>query len=396
MDIEDRNNLVKQYFNRGYSYEEILFTLRELHNYTLSIRQLHRILRDFSLYRKKARLTELRDVISFIRRQLQGSGSLLGYRLMHQRCIQNGLNVTRRNVAIILKELDPEGVERRSRNVLKRRQYWSKGPNYVWHLDGYDKLKPFGFSIHGAIDGFSRRILWLKVAASNKDPAVVSNFYLETVRTLSGVPRKVVGDRGTENVFIAASQRFLRRADNDQSAGERSFKYGRSVTNQRIEAWWSMLRRTCTNWWINFFRSLIDDDIFDTSNIIHCECIKFCFYQMLKRDLDNTMLSWNNHRIRRAMNSDRKVRPAGRPNVLYFTPQLSDASIRDYKFPLDLFDFNVVKDLCCKTIVTDYICSSEFFELAHIIIQEYSLNIPNTAGEGIDLFKTLIDKIGRI
>eukprot|EP00111_Clytia_hemisphaerica_P010579 TCONS_00030909-protein len=93
MDIEDRNNLVKQYFNRGYSYEEILFTLRELHNHTLNIRQLHRILRDFSLYRKKARLTELRDVISFIRRQLQGSGSLLGYRLMHQRCIQNGLNV---------------------------------------------------------------------------------------------------------------------------------------------------------------------------------------------------------------------------------------------------------------------------------------------------------------
>lgn len=29
-----------------------------------------------------------------------------------------------------------------------------QGPNYVWHLDGYDKLKPYGFAIHACIDGF--------------------------------------------------------------------------------------------------------------------------------------------------------------------------------------------------------------------------------------------------
>ena len=27
------------------------------------------------------------------------------------------------------------------------------GPNYLWHMDGNDKLKPYGFSIHGCIDG---------------------------------------------------------------------------------------------------------------------------------------------------------------------------------------------------------------------------------------------------
>ena len=26
-------------------------------------------------------------------------------------------------------------------------------PNFVWHLDGYDKLKPYGFAIHACIDG---------------------------------------------------------------------------------------------------------------------------------------------------------------------------------------------------------------------------------------------------
>ena len=26
-------------------------------------------------------------------------------------------------------------------------------PNEVWHCDGYDKLKPYGFAIQGCIDG---------------------------------------------------------------------------------------------------------------------------------------------------------------------------------------------------------------------------------------------------
>ena len=25
----------------------------------------------------------------------------------------------------------------------------------MWHLDGYDKLKPYGFAIHGCIDGLA-------------------------------------------------------------------------------------------------------------------------------------------------------------------------------------------------------------------------------------------------
>ena len=28
-------------------------------------------------------------------------------------------------------------------------------PNFLWHCDGYDKLKPFGIAIHGCIDGYS-------------------------------------------------------------------------------------------------------------------------------------------------------------------------------------------------------------------------------------------------
>ena len=29
-----------------------------------------------------------------------------------------------------------------------------QGPNYIWHVDAYDKLKPYGMSISGCIDGY--------------------------------------------------------------------------------------------------------------------------------------------------------------------------------------------------------------------------------------------------
>ena len=31
-----------------------------------------------------------------------------------------------------------------------------QGPNEVWHIDGNDKLKKFGFCIHGCIDGYKK------------------------------------------------------------------------------------------------------------------------------------------------------------------------------------------------------------------------------------------------
>ena len=72
-----------------------------------------------------------------------------------------------------LNELEPEGVATRKSKYLKRRVYYNKvyycsafqhvrmklylynikGPNYVWHMGGYDKLSPYGLAVHGCIDG---------------------------------------------------------------------------------------------------------------------------------------------------------------------------------------------------------------------------------------------------
>ena len=73
----------------------------------------------------------------------------------------------------LMRVIDGQAVERRRKRRLLRHRYICPGPNDVWHIDGYDKLKPFGFAIHGAIDGFSRRILWLEVGRSNNNPDII-------------------------------------------------------------------------------------------------------------------------------------------------------------------------------------------------------------------------------
>lgn len=107
---------------------------------------------------------------------------MFGYRAMwHTLRVKYGLFVPRSEIQVRLKELDPQGSQDRRRHRLKRKVYEVPGPNYCWHVDGYDKIKPYGFPIHGAIDGYSRRLLWLKVGRTNNDPAVTAKYYHDCV-----------------------------------------------------------------------------------------------------------------------------------------------------------------------------------------------------------------------
>lgn len=56
----------------------------------------------------------------------------------------NGVKVIRNDVMKIMRDLDPEATEIRKAHKLKRRLCTLKGPNYVWNIDGYDKIKPLG------------------------------------------------------------------------------------------------------------------------------------------------------------------------------------------------------------------------------------------------------------
>ena len=157
--IHDRGELVEHYFKLGLNYSEILGFLLAIHGVTFCSRQLRRILKRRGLHRRGTHI-DYRVVINAIELELQGSGNRIGYRQMHQRPRKDyRLIVDKETVRMVIKALDPESVQSRSSRRLRRREYRAKGPYYIWHIDGYNKHKPFGLCIHGAIDGYSRRIL---------------------------------------------------------------------------------------------------------------------------------------------------------------------------------------------------------------------------------------------
>jgi len=176
---------------------------------------------------------------------------------MYQKCTDNGLSVRKEDIRGLLSILDPEGVKRRRSRRLRRRAYFSKGPNFIWHQDSYDKLKPFGICINGCIDGFSRKVIWLKAYNTSSDPNVIGGYFIEALEELEGCPKIVRGDRGTENSSVCSFQRGLRQYHQYAFAGERSFLYGRSTANQRIESWWGFLRKECAEFWISLFPPIL-------------------------------------------------------------------------------------------------------------------------------------------
>lgn len=191
--------------------DTIVSFLERFHGIHISLSTLKRRLRDYELKRRNSAVLNQNAVRKIIREELDGPSCMSGYRAMwHTLRLKYGLCIPRSTVQSLLKEVDPFGTEERRKHRLKRRIYSSNGANECWHVDGYDKLKPFGFPIHGAVDGYSHRVLWLKVTPSNNNPSTVGNFFLDCVSELQGCPKLLRTDLGTENVVMATMQCLLR------------------------------------------------------------------------------------------------------------------------------------------------------------------------------------------
>ena len=120
--------------------------------------------------------------------------------------------MSREDVRFVMQQLNPDGMTIRRRHRLVRRTYSVKGPNCIWHVDGYDKLKPYGICISGCVDGYSRKVLWLRAGTTNNDPAVVAGYFVEAIERFGGCPQKVRTDFGTENVTVFTDSKKLLEA----------------------------------------------------------------------------------------------------------------------------------------------------------------------------------------
>ena len=313
-DEASEESIIRYYFFRGFEYKEIILLLLKNYNIEMSLSTLKRRIKGYGLRRQRPE-DNINEVRASIQTIINGHGSLQGYRSVWHTLQLRGIRIPRIVVQELLREMDPEGTELRKGHRLRRWIYHNPGPNYSWHCDGYDKLKPFGFPIHGCIDGWSRKIMWLYVTRSNNQPNNVAAYFLDAVQEYGGCPVDLVTDLGTENGIMAAIQSFF-RDDPD------SHRYVPSPRNQRIEAWWGFFKKSNATWWINLFKDMVEGRVVDLTSELEMECLWFCFSRLLQKMLDEVKEHWNTHRIRRS----RHDTVSGRPDSLFYLPELHGIS----------------------------------------------------------------------
>lgn len=156
----------------------------------------------------------------------------------------------------IVRELDPQGVERRARGAeLKRHrgEYIVPGPDFIWSIDGYMKLAHWGFEIYAAIDAYSRNIIWAQAGHSATTNVAVLRMYTDSVSKQGYIPEILRSDRGSETILIADAHyqlsNRLRGSESEPLGFQDCFLFGTSTANERIEAWWGQLSKSALSQW---------------------------------------------------------------------------------------------------------------------------------------------------
>ena len=263
--------------------------------------------------------------------------------------------------------------------------YSSEGPNHILHIDGYDKLKPYGFAIHGAIDGYSRKIMWLRILRSNNNPYVISRLYFDYISEQTRLPKIVRSDAGNENVVVADIHRVLRSFHDDSFSGENSYMIGRSAANQRIEMLWSSLMKHFTQQWRNLFKDMVDSGLLNTADTDDIEILRLWFTYLLQQNLNTFKDYWNTHRIRRQRNLD--VTTGVQPDVLIFQPELFGTTDRSVHLPISLNDITqLARQLSIEEPQSG--CSDEFVDRVLTLsgVSRENLVQPTNAHDALQLF----------
>lgn len=273
------------------------------------------------------------------------------------------------------------------KTALKRRVYSVKGPNHIWHADGNDKLVPFSFGIHGCIDGYSRKLIWLELLPSNKNPSKVVKIYLKTIEDLNLIPQVLRVDKGTENFIMGDYQTLLSDSLASDDTNFIGTLYGSSNHNQRIEQFWAYLKKVLLISYSSIFKDLQDCGLL-TKDAVERRCLYFCFEHVLKKDLEEVKQRWNSHRVRRNYASDL---PAGVPNFLYSMPQYFNNEERGRKFKKDVLKH--LKEINSKDTSDDMVNLEDFEEWALEVMLCNNWTVPTDKDAAIDLYGKLLSKL---
>ena len=277
--------LLEDLLGLGFTYTRIAQMLG-VSRWTISRRIKDYGLEDFRSFSKLSD-DELEDVVrGYIREHGATSGQV--YMTGYLRSL--GLRVQRR-VRECLARLDPQNRALRWGILVSRRVYQVPWPNSLWHLDGHHSLIRWKLVIHGCVDGFSRRIIYLKCNSNNLSETVLDLFLDAVKRDGDRWPSRIRVDRGVENVLVCDAMIQYR------GEGRASFIAGPSTHNQRIERLWREVYRCVCHLYYYTFYAMESSGILNVEDPIQLFALHTIFIPRVNNSLREFSEAFNNHAV---------------------------------------------------------------------------------------------------
>ena len=147
--------------------------------------------------------------------------------------------------------------------------------------------------IHGAIDGFSSTVVYLKCSNNNRAQTVLHLFTKAVFTEGFGLPARIRTDKGVENYDVAMYMLCHPR----RGPIMKPVVVGKSVHNQRIERLWRDVFEGVTSTFYSIFYQLEDSNILDPLSEEDLFCLHYVYLDTINHHLSQWKNCWNNHKI---------------------------------------------------------------------------------------------------
>ncbi|KAJ6504315.1 hypothetical protein C8R47DRAFT_968620 [Mycena vitilis] len=236
-----------------------------------------------------------------------------------------GVKVPEAFLGRLFQLVEPDQLRRPIRKKFRRKRWWSAGVMDILAFDQHDKWKRFGLWLHIGLDPFAGRIAWLRIWWTNRNPRLITSYYLNACREVGGIPLITQSDPGSENYGVANCQTVTRQRLDPTLRGTLQHRWmNKNAMNIKPEAAWSLLRRFFT---MGFEDKLEENErLLDMNDPLQKLLFRWLAIPMLQKELDVYANIFNSTK-RRA--DKHKILPRGIPNMIASTPE--DFGARDYK-----------------------------------------------------------------